>query len=615
MAQIIGIDLGTTNSVVAVMKDGEPKVIQASTDRMGNLLPSMVAINTKTGEQLVGYSARNQTLPNPENTIFSIKRFMGRKFNDEEVQKADEKTPYEVVKADNGDVRVKLNGRDYSPPEISAMVLQTLKRSAEVYLDETVDQAVITVPARFDDAQRKATIDAGKIAGLEVLRIINEPTAAALLYGFDKRSEGTIAVYDMGGGTFDISILKIENGIFEVQSTHGDTFLGGDNFDERIVNWMIEEFKQEHGINLRADKNPGPFHLLREAAEKAKIELSAAVNTDINLPFITADASGPKNLNRTLTRAKLESLAMDDDDLIQKSIEYCQQALEDAHLSIDDIDEVLLAGGMTYMPAIREAVENFFGKEPSKRVNPAEVVARGAAIQAGMLDGDVKGIALVDVIPLTLSVEEVSVKVTPMIKRNTPIPAKKVKNFTTVVDDQTEVEIHIVQGERPMASDNRSLAKFILDGILPAPRGVPKIEVTFEIDANGRLEVSAKDLAIGREQGMTIIPSSGLSDEEVERAIAEAEQYAKEDAERKERAEAADQAERTVYQAEKIIRDYANKLSPEAVRQTRLKIEAARQVQTNGDIDQIKAATEALTQQLQTLGMQIYKDAASSSST
>ena len=613
MAQIIGIDLGTTNSVVAVMEgsneDSKPTVIQLS-KRTGNLLPSVVAIDP-TGERRVGEVARNQAGLNPKNTIFSIKRFMGRKFDDEEVQEAAKLVAYQVSAAPNGDVRVKLNGRDYSPPEISAWVLQELKANAEAYLKKTVDQAVITVPAHFNDAQRKATIDAGKIAGLDVLRIINEPTAAGLSYGFDKRSDGTVAVYDMGGGTFDISILKIANGIFEVQSTHGDTFLGGDNFDERIVNWMVEAFKQEHGIDLRDD--PQALQRLKEEAETAKIELSAAVNAEISIPFITADASGPKHLNMTLTRAKLESLAADDgDDLIQKSIECCQQALEDANLSVDDIDEVLLAGGMTYMPRIREAVENFFGKEPSKKVNPAEVVARGAAIQAGMLDGDVTGITLVDVIPLTLSVEIVNDGVTPMIKRNTAIPTKKVKTFTTVVDSQTQVDIHIVQGERPMASDNRSLEKLILADILPAPRGVPKIEVTFEIDANGMLNVSAKDQATGNEQAMTIIPDSGLSDEEVERAIAEAKQNAKADAERKERAEAANQAESAVYQAEKLIRNYANKLSPEAVRQTRLKIDAARQIQANGDTDEIKAAADALTQQLQMLGARIYKDAASS---
>ena len=566
MGQIIGIDLGTTNSVAAVMKDGEPEVIRLST-RTGSLLPSVVAIDAKTGERLVGHAARNQAVTNPKNTVFSVKRFMGRKFDDEEVQKADEETPYEVVKADNGDVRLRMNNRDYSPPEISAMVLQEIKANAEDILgeDETVDQAVITVPAHFDDAQRKATIDAGKIAGLDVLRIINEPTAAGLSYGFDKRSDGTIAVYDMGGGTFDISILKIENGIFEVQSTHGDTFLGGDDFDKRIINWMVEAFKQEYGIDLRADKNPEAFQRLREAAEKAKIELSETVNADIKLPFLAADASGPKHLEMTLTRAKLESLAMGNgDDLIQKSIDCCQQALADANLSIDDIDEVLLAGGNTYMPAIDIAVKNFFGKELIKDVNPDEVVALGAAIQAGMLGGKVKGITLVEKTSLTLSVEEVSGIATSMIKRNTTIPTKKVKNFTTVVDSQTQVDIHIVQGERPMASDNRSLGKLILDGILPAPRGVPKIEVTFDIDANSTLHVSARDLAIGREQKMTIIPSSGLSDEEVERAKAEAEQHAKEDAERKERAVALNEAESKVYQAEKLIRNYANKLSPES---------------------------------------------------
>ena len=608
MAQIIGIDLGTTNSVAAVMKDGEPEIIRLS-NSIGNLLPSVVAIG-KAGERLIGHAARHQAVTNPENTIFSVKRFMGRKFDDEEVQEAVKRMPYQVSAAPNGDVRVKLNGRDYSPPEISAWVLQRLKANAEDYLGETVDQAVITVPAHFDDAQRKATIDAGKIAGLEVLRIINEPTAAGLSYGFDERIDGTVAVYDMGGGTFDISILKIANDIFEVQSTNGDTFLGGDNFDDRVIDWMVEAFEQEHGIELRADKNPEAFQRLREAAEEAKNELSETVNADINLPYITADASGPKNLKMTLTRAKLESLAMDDDDdLIQKSIDCCQQALDDADLSVDDIDEVLLVGGMTHMPRIREAVENFFGKEPTKRVNPAEVVALGAAIQAGVLDGDVTGITLVDVTPLTLSTVTMGDIAKPMIKRGTTIPAKEVDIFTTVVDNQKGIRVRVVQGERPMAADNRALGEFILDGLLPAPRGVPQIEQTFEIDANGTLHVSAKDLATGSEQGITIQPFSGLSDEEVERAKAEAEQHAEDDKKRKERAEAANQAESAVYQAEKLLRNYANKLSPEAVRQTRLKVDAARQIQANGDIDEIKAATEALTQQLQVLGTQMYKDA------
>jgi len=609
MGKIIGIDLGTTNSVVAVMEDGEPTVIRSST-RTNNLIPSVVAIDPKTEERRIGEAARNQAGLNPKNTIYSVKRFMGRKFKDAEVQAAAKLMPYQVSAAPNGDVRVKLNGRDYSPPEISAWVLQELKDNAEDYLGETVDQAVITVPAHFDDAQRKATIDAGKIAGLEVLRIINEPTAASLSYGFDERSDGTVAVYDMGGGTFDISILKIENGIFEVQSTNGDTFLGGDNFDERIVNWMIEAFEQEHGIELQADKNPMAFQRLKEEAEKAKIELSAAVNAEISIPFITADASGPKHLKMSLTRAKLESLAMAyDDDLIQKSIDCCQQALDDAELSIDDIDEVLLAGGMTHMPRIREAVENFFGKEPSKRVNPAEVVARGAAIQAGVLDGDVKDIVLVDVTPLTLSIETKGDIATPMIKRNTIIPAKKADIFTTAVDNQTEIKARVVQGERLMASDNTTLCELILDGILPAPRHVPQIEVTFDIDANGIFNASAKDLATGREARGTIARASGLPDKEVERARAEAEQFAKADAERKARAEALNEAESKVYQAEKLIRNYANKLSPETVRQTRLKVDAARQIQANGDIDEIKAATEALTQQLQVLGTQMYKDA------
>ena len=607
MGKIIGIDLGTTNSVVAVMEDGEPTVIRSST-RTSNLIPSVVAIDPKTEERRIGEAARNQAGLNPKNTIYSVKRFMGRKFMDVEVQAAAKLMPYQVSAAPNGDVRIKLNGRDYSPPEISAWVLQELKDNAEDYLGETIDQAVITVPAHFDDAQRKATIDAGKIAGLEVLRIINEPTAASLSYGFDKRSDGTIAVYDMGGGTFDISILNIENGIFTVQSTHGDTFLGGDNFDERIVNWMVEAFEQEHGIDLRDDRQA--LQRLNEEAEEAKIELSAAVNAEINMPFITADASGPKHLNMSLSRAKLESLAMDDDDdLIQKSIDCCQQALEDAELSIDDIDEVLLVGGMTHMPRIREAVENFFGKEPSKRVNPAEVVARGAAIQAGVLDGDVKDIVLVDVTPLTLSIETKGDIATPMIKRNTIIPAKKVNIFTTAVDNQTEIKARVVQGERLMASDNTTLCELILDGILPAPRHVPQIEVTFDIDANGIFNASAKDLATGREARGIIARASGLPDKEVERARAEAEQFAKADAERKERAEAANQAESAVYQAEKLLRNYANKLSPETVRQTREKIEAARQIQANGDIDEIKAATEALTQQLQVLGTQMYKDA------
>ena len=608
MGQIIGIDLGTTNSAVAVMEADEPTIISSPDNDRIYLTPSVVSINTKTDERLVGHPARRNMGNNPENTIFSVKRFMGRKYSDPEVRDAAKLVPYQISAAPNGDVRIKLNGRDYSPPEISAWVLQKLKANAEEYLEEAVDQAVITVPAHFDDAQRKATIDAGKIAGLDVLRIINEPTAAALLYGFDKRSDGTVAVYDMGGGTFDISILKIENGIFEVQSTNGDTFLGGDNFDERIVNWIAEQFEEEHGIDLRTD--PDTLWRLKQAAEEAKVELSETVTADIYLTHIpTADGRGLKNLSLSLSRAKLENLATYYDDLIQKSIDCCQQALDDADLSIDDIDEVLLVGGMTHMPRIREAVENFFGKEPSKRVNPAEVVALGAAIQAGVMDGEVKDIVLVDVTPLTLSIETKGDIATSMIERNTTIPAKKMNIFTTSVDNQTEIKARVVQGERPMASDNTTLGEFILDGILPAPRGVPQIEVTFDIDANGTFHAGAKDLATGRKAEITVARASGLPGKEVERAKAEAEQFAKADAERKERDEAANQAESAVYQAEKLIRNYANKLSPETVRQTREKIEAARQIQADGDIDEIKAATEALTEQLQVLGTQMYKDA------
>ncbi len=601
MGKIIGIDLGTTNSVVAVMEGGEPTVIPSSEG--GNLIPSVVAINAKTGERLVGRVARNQAVVNPENTVFSIKRFIGRKFKDGEVQEAKSTVPYEVTAASNGDVRVKMNNREYSAPEISAMILQKLKADAEAYLGTAVDQAVITVPAYFNDAQRNATKDAGKIAGLEVLRIINEPTASSLSFGLGERNEGIIAVYDLGGGTFDISILEVADGVFEVKSTNGDTYLGGDNFDDRIINWIADQFEQENGINLRKDRQA--LQRLKEAAETAKIELSTTQSAELNLPFITADASGPKHLTKTLTRAKLESLV---DGLVRKSIEPCRQALSDAGLSASDVDAVLLVGGMTRMPAIQEAVKGFFGKEPTKGVNPDEVVALGAAIQAGVLGGDVKDVLLLDVTPLTLSVETLGAVATPMIERNTTIPSKKAQVYSTAADGQTQVEIHIVQGERPMAADNKSLGKFILDGIPPAPRGMPQIEVTFDIDANGILNVSAKDKASGNEQAITITASSGLSDSEVDQMVAEAEKFASQDAERKERAEVSNQAESAIFQAEKLIRENEDKLPAEAVAQTQEKVEALRSAQAGDNVADIRAATEALMAFLQTVGAQMYQD-------
>ena len=549
--------------------------------------------------------ARNQAVVNPENTVFSVKRFIGRKFNDAEVRDAAKLMPYEVSAASNGDVRIRLNDRDYSAPEISAMVLQKIKADAEAYLGETVYQAVITVPAYFNDAQRNATKDAGKIAGLEVLRIINEPTASSLSYGLGDRNEGIIAVYDLGGGTFDISILEVADGVFEVKSTNGDTYLGGDNFDDRIINWIADQFKQENGIDLRQDRQA--LQRLKEAAEKAKIELSTTLSAEINLPFITADASGPKHLNMTLTRAKLESLV---DELVQNSIEPCRQALKDAGLSTSDVDAVLLVGGMTRMPAIQESVKGFFGKEPTKGVNPDEVVALGAAIQAGVLGGDVKDILLLDVTPLTLSVETLGRVATPMIERNTTIPSKKSQVYSTAADNQVQVEIHIVQGERPMAADNKSLGQFILDGLPPAPRGAPQIEVTFDIDANGILNVSAKDKATGREQAITITASSGLSDEEVDNMVADAEKFASQDAERKEQAEIINQAESAIFQAEKLINENRDKLPADAVTQTEEKIEAVRQVKESDNVSEIKAATEALMAQLQTVGAQMYQEAA-----
>ncbi len=599
MGKIIGIDLGTTNSVVAVMEGGEPTVIPSAEG--GRLIPSVVAISQK-GERLVGKVARNQAVINPENTIFSVKRFMGRKFTDPEVQKGISLVPYKVSAAANGDVRVHMSDKAYSPPEISAMILQKIKVDAEAYLGETITDAVITVPAYFNDAQRNATKDAGRIAGLEVKRIINEPTASSLAYGLGETNDETIAVYDLGGGTFDISILDVGDGVFEVRSTNGDTFLGGDDFDQRIIDWIADEYKKDQGIDLRSDRQA--LQRLKEAAEKAKIELSSTMSADINLPFITADASGPKHLNITLSRAKLEQLV---EDLVTKTIAPCEAALSDANLKTGNIDEIVLVGGMTRMPAIQEAVKKFFGKEPHKGVNPDEVVAIGAAIQGGVLTGDVKDVLLLDVTPLTLSIETLGGVSTPLIERNTTIPAKKSQVFSTAADGQTQVEIHVLQGERPMAANNKTLGRFILDGIPPSPRGVPQIEVTFDIDANGILNVNAQDKATGREQSITITASSGLAEDEIQRMIREAEQHASEDEQRRQQVEQRNQAEATVHAAEKTLRDFAEQIPAEVKSKVEQHIESTRQALEGSDMDLIKREAEALAQELQTVGGSMYQ--------
>jgi molecular chaperone DnaK len=601
MGKIIGIDLGTTNSVVAVMEGGEPVVIPSAEGE--RLVPSVVDYN-KNHERLVGRVARNQAVVNPENTIFSIKRFMGRKFSDAEVQRAFKRVPYQVSEAPNGDVRVVLDGRDYSPPEVSAMILAKLKADAEAYLGETVTQAVITVPAYFNDAQRNATKDAGKIAGLEVLRIINEPTASSLAYGLDKKKDEVIAVYDLGGGTFDISILDVGDGVFQVRSTSGDTFLGGDDFDQRVIDYIADEFKRDNGIDLRNDRQS--LQRLKEASEKAKIELSSLMQTEINLPYITADASGPKHLVMTLTRAKLEQLTT---DLVENSLGPVRQALKDASIQASEISEVVLVGGMTRMPAVQEAVRKLFGKDPHKGVNPDEVVAVGAAIQAGVLGGDVKDILLLDVTPLTLSVETYGGVATPIIERNTTIPSRKSQIFSTASDSQSQVEIHVLQGERPMATDNKSLGKFILDGIPPAPRGVPQIEVTFDIDANGILKVTAQDKATSRSQNITITASSGLSEQEVEQMRKEAEAHAEEDLKRKELVETRNNADNLVYSAEKVLKDLGDKAPADLKSQVEERISKVRQVLDGDDAQAIQTAADDLSQVLQQLGSAAYQQA------
>jgi molecular chaperone DnaK len=601
MAKIIGIDLGTTNSVVAVMEGGEPTVIPSAEGE--RLVPSVVAFN-KNHERLTGRVARNQAVVNPENTVFSIKRFMGRKYKDPEVQRAEDLVPYTVTEAPNGDVRVMLDGREYSPPEISAMVLAKLKTDAEAYLGEPVTQAVITVPAYFNDAQRNATKDAGKIAGLEVLRIINEPTASSLAYGLDKKQNEVIAVYDLGGGTFDISVLDVGEGVFQVRSTSGDTFLGGDDFDQRVIDFLANEFQKDHSIDLRNDRQS--LQRLKEAAEKAKIELSSMMQTEINLPYITADASGPKHLVYNLTRAKLEQLT---DDLVERSMGPVKRALDDAGLKPDEIDEVVLVGGMTRMPAVYESVRDFFGKDPHKGVNPDEVVAVGAAIQAGVLGGEVKDILLLDVTPLTLSVETLGGVATPLIERNTTIPARKSQIFSTASHNQSQVEIHVLQGERPMAGDNKSLGRFILDGIPPAPRGVPQIEVTFDIDANGILKVTAQDKATGRSQHITITASSGLSENEVERMRDEAEEHAEEDRKRKENVEARNNADNIAYAAEKALEDLGDKVPAEIKSQVEEKAAEVRAVldDPQADTEKIKSVTEELSKVVQQIGAAAYQ--------
>jgi len=598
MAKVIGIDLGTTNSCMAVIEAGDPKVIENAEG--SRTTPSVVAIS-KTNERHVGQVAKRQAVTNPDNTIFSIKRLMGRKYSDPEVEKDKKLLPYKIMNAANGDAHVQMGGKTYSPPEISAMILQKLKTDAESKLGEKISQAVITVPAYFNDSQRQATKDAGKVAGLEVLRIINEPTAASLAYGLDKKEEETVAVYDLGGGTFDISILELGEGTFQVKSTNGDTHLGGDDFDQRVVDWMVTEFKKEQGIDLGQDRMA--LQRLKEAAEKAKCELSTLQQTEINLPFVTADANGPKHFAMTLTRAKLEQLV---GDLVDKTEQPCKQALADAGLKPADIGDVILVGGQTRMPAVIEKVKKIFGKEPNKGVNPDEVVAIGAAIQAGVLKGEVKDVLLLDVTPLTLGIETLGGVMTSLIPRNTTIPTSKSELFSTAADNQPSVDVHVLQGERPMAAENKTIGRFMLDGILPAPRGIPQIEVAFDIDANGILNVSAKDKGTGKEQKITITASSGLSKEDVDRMVKEAELHAEEDRQKREEIETRNMADNMAYTAEKTLRDLGDKVTDDLKSEVEGKVAQVRSALQGSDISQIKRSVEELQSSLQKIGSAVY---------
>jgi len=600
MAKTIGIDLGTTNSVVAVTEGGKPIIIP--NEEGGRTTPSVVAFNEK-GERLVGQVAKRQRVTNPENTIYSIKRFMGRRYK--EVPEEIKQVPFKITQASNGDVRIEALGKKYAPPELSAIILQKLKKAAEDHLGEKVENAVITVPAYFNDSQRKATKDAGMIAGLKVERIINEPTAAALAYGLDKKKDETIAVYDFGGGTFDISILEVGEGVVEVKSTSGDTHLGGDDIDQRVQNWLVTEFKKESGIDLSKDKMA--LQRLKESAEKAKMELSTTMETEVNLPFITADASGPKHLLMKLTRAKLEQLM---DDIIQRTIEPCKQAIADANLKPDDINEVILVGGSTRIPKVQQLVKELFGREPHKGVNPDEVVAAGAAIQGSVLSGDVKDVLLLDVTPLTLGIETLGAVFTKMIPRNTTIPTKKTETFSTAADNQPSVEIHVLQGEREMAAHNRTLGRFHLDGIPPAPRGIPKIEVTFDIDANGILHVSAKDTGTGKQQAITITGHSGLDDKEIDNMVKDAESHGEEDKKRREVIDAKNQADQLVYSLEKLLRENKDKIPEDEANKLQTEIENTKKAIEGEDPEQIKQAVETLSQASHKLTEMMYQQAA-----